>query len=108
MNCKHKPQDPRLIISTQYGKFYTFDHSQNCRKCGKQIVMVHKLLYKFIVAIMALSNILWFYLFFYCSNMPFARIIVIAIMLGIMVWLPGYSGNLMKWRKNGLSKMEKR
>jgi hypothetical protein len=104
--CRHKPQDPRLIISTEYGKFYTFDRVQQCRKCGKRIEMVHKRLYKLLVAITCLSNFLWIILFLYFSDIPIARIILLGIIFGIAEWLPGYSGYIMKWRKVGLPESE--
>jgi hypothetical protein len=68
--------------------------------------MVHKRLYKLLIAITCLSNFLWFYLFFYFSDIRIARIIILGIIFGIAEWIPGYSGYIMKWRKMGLPESE--
>ena len=107
MECKHKPQDSRFIISTEYGRYYTFDRVQRCRKCGKRIKMKHKRAYIFTIIFANFSAILWYALFFCFDGMPILQVAVLAIYVGISIWASLYSGYFMTWSEVKLTDQEK-
>jgi hypothetical protein len=105
--CRHKPQDTRLIISTEYGKFYTFDRVQRCRKCGKRIEMSHKFLLKLIIFLHIAMAPVWLFLRVYFSyGNQIIFLLVCFAYAGTSIGLPRYSGNWMSWHEVGLGHLE--
>lgn len=107
MVCKHKPKDPRLIISTEYGRYYTFDRVQQCKKCGTRIAMKHKLAYKVLIFFVGNSIFLWMFLFFYFDDIPTLEVLFLLLMVGSLNWISGCSGYFMTWCEVKLTDQEK-
>lgn len=106
MACKHKPRDPRLLIATGHGRYCTFDRIQRCRKCGVRIEMAHKTLYKLLLAVIALSNLFWCYLYLCYLGFRFLPTIPVTIVVGLALWTWHLSGGCMTWKAIELGKTQ--
>ena len=106
MACKHKPQDPRLLIATGHGRYCTFDRLQRCRKCGARIEMAHKTRYKLLLAVIALSYPFWYFLYLFYFGLRFLPIIPVTIAVGLALWTWHLSGGCMSWKAVDLGKAQ--
>ena len=106
MACKHKPQDPRLLIATGHGRYCTFDRLQRCRKCGARIEMAHKTRYKLLLAVIALSYPFWYFLYLFYFGLRFLPIIPVTIAVGLALWTWHLSGGCMFWKAVDLGKAQ--
>ena len=106
MACKHKPQDPRLLIATGHGRYCTFDRLQRCRKCGARIEMAHKTRYKLLLAVIALSYPFWYFLYLFYFGLLFLPIIPVTIAVGLALWTWHLSGGCMSWKAVDLGKAQ--
>ena len=106
MACKHKPQDPRLLIATGHGRYCTFDRLQRCRKCGARIEMAHKTRYKLLLAVIALSYPFWYFLYLFYFGLRFLPIIPVTIAVGLALWTWHLSGGCMTWKAVDLGKTQ--
>ena len=101
MQCKHRPVDSRLIISTEFGKFYAFDQIQKCKKCGKRIEMSYKWLYKIVIILALLVHFLCLLLLDVARiNKDWSKVaIYAAILILIFVWTTCFSCGIMPWHE---------
>lgn len=106
MACKHKPQDPRLLIATGHGRYCTFDRLQRCRKCGARIEMAHKTRYKLLLAVIALSYPFWYFLYLFYFGLRFLPTIPVTIAVGLALWTWHLSGGCMSWKAVDLGKAQ--
>lgn len=105
MDCRHRPKDPRLVITTEYGRFYTFDRPQRCRKCGKRIEITHKRAWKiggFLIKLV-LTVLIFIGLLF--RETLAAKVVVIGAAV-VRMWIPLRCGNLMTWKEIGLGNLQ--
>lgn len=105
MECKHKPRDARLIVATEYGRFYTFDHPQRCRKCGKRIEIKHKKAWKMSVILIELVLIVLIFIGLLFRETLAAKVVVIGVAV-VWMWIPSGCGNVMTWREIGLGNLQ--
>lgn len=101
MKCKHKPQDPGWIISTEYGRYWAIDRVQHCKKCGARIKIAHKKRFCVFYFVLLFTATLCESLFFWISNVPL-RVLSLTLFIGGILFLPRYIGNLALWHEVGM------